>query len=199
MNTDYEAVLPKNPFIPTSTRKFILSNLNENNRNLHTNTLKSLISSKLANRIKSQMVARYENMRESKYILFEETLKELVSSSEYEKLNEEDLCIYMDYINSLFESDPIEIEQILYSNKNTYVSICPKCSDFVFLTNKRLFCSSKCFQIKDITMFHKNFNLDNFIDLYRKLLAEHDSCSNQFICLRFEDRIEVICTDCYYI
>lgn len=116
------------------------------------------------------------------------------------KINELQVNYYISLIEELKKNEEYEqLEELLNSNKNSRIALCPRCSSAVFLTN-RLFCSNNCFEINKIDMiFGDNFNLDNFLDLYNQSIvnSDHRNCSGRVFILNFTGGNAVVCEDCF--
>jgi hypothetical protein len=114
--------------------------------------------------------------------------------------SEEDLLLseYFDRWQDLCENEDInsdEYEYELFKDRN--ISICPKCYFPVMHTKSRILCLNTCFEfITPENFINDNFTVDNFVDLYTRILRYHGECRSPVQVLVFEDDVSLACSKC---
>jgi hypothetical protein len=157
---------------------------------------KKVMSDKLMRRMIDQRKWRLDSIRNSK----DEILRELRFEEMLSEHFDEDAILseLFDKLVSLFENEMVDAYQLeVYNNKN--ISVCPKCSYPVILTEKRILCLNLCFEYNIPNgLINDGFTLDNFVDLVSKVYSSHPNCllrdSPQL--LEFEDDVHLVCGRC---
>lgn len=157
---------------------------------------KKIMSDKLMRRMIQQRRWRVDSIRNNK----DEILKELRYEEILNEQFDEDYLLseLFDKLVDLFEKEDVDSYQMEIYN-NPHISVCPKCSYPVILTNKRILCLNLCFEYLISSGFiNDSFTLDNFVDLISKVYSSHSGCLNQDQpqLLIFEDDIQVVCGSC---
>jgi hypothetical protein len=157
---------------------------------------KKVMSDKLMRRMIDQRKWRLDSIRNSKdEILRELRFEEMLS----EHFDEDSLLSELfDKLVSLFENEMVDAYQLeVYNNKN--ISVCPKCSYPVILTEKRILCLNLCFEYNIPNgLINDGFTLDNFVDLVSKVYSSHANCllRDPPQLLEFEDDVHLVCGKC---
>jgi hypothetical protein len=157
---------------------------------------KKLMSDKLMRRMMDQRKWRLDSIRNSK----DEILREIRFEEMLTEHFDEDAILseLFDKLVSLFENEMVDAYQMqVYNNKN--ISVCPRCSYPVILTEKRILCLNLCFEYCiPQNLINDGFTLDNFVDLVSKVYSSHPNClfNDSPQLLIFEDDVHLVCGKC---